>query len=146
MTEDAAMRVVLDTNVLVAALRSRRGASFALVSCIPSPAFVPCLSVALYAEWQAVLTRPEHVPVGLTPADMRGFLSYLAARSHLQPIYFRWRPFLADPADDMVLELAVAAGARHIVTHNAQHFRGADALGVEVTRPRAFLDLVRELS
>ena len=144
MIEAGGMRVVLDTNVLVAALRSRRGASFALVSSIPSPAFVPCLSVALYAEWQAVLTRPEHVPAGLTPADIHGFLRYLAARSHLQQIYFRWRPFLPDPADDMVLELAVAAGARHVVTHNVQHFRGADGLGVEVIRPRPFLDLVRK--
>src|SRR4051812_21092540 len=110
MSQTRGMRVVLDTNVLVAAVRSPRGAGFALISAIPSPVFVPCLSVALYAEWRDVLTRPEHVPPGLTPQDMDGFLRHLAAQSHLQEIYFRWRPYLADPGDDMVLELAVAAG------------------------------------
>ena len=64
------MRVVFDTSVLVAAVRSRRGASFALISSIPSPHFQICLSVGLYAEWQDVLTRPEHLPPGQT-AEMR---------------------------------------------------------------------------
>jgi predicted nucleic acid-binding protein len=58
------MRVVFDTSVLVAAARSRRGASFALVSVIPSPHFEICLSIGLYAEWQDALTRPEHLPPG----------------------------------------------------------------------------------
>lgn len=55
------LRVVLDTNVLVAAARSSLGASFALVRSIPAPKFQPCLSVGLYAEWQEVLTRPENL-------------------------------------------------------------------------------------
>ena len=62
------MKVVLDTDVLVAAARSRQGASFALVSSIPDPEFQPCLSVGLYAEWQAVLTRGDNLPPGRNPA------------------------------------------------------------------------------
>jgi len=97
------MRVVLDTNVLVAAVRSRRGASFALVSGIPSPEFTPCLSIGLYTEWKAVLTRAENRPAGLTEDDASGFVRYLASQSHLQEIHFLWRPFLPDPDDDMIL-------------------------------------------
>ncbi len=112
--ESTPLRVVLDTNVLVAAARSRQGASFAIVRSIPAPEFQPCLSVGLYAEWQEVLTRPEHLPPGLTPEDALGFARYLSSQCHLQEIHFLWRPFLPNADDDMVLELALAAGCQHI--------------------------------
>jgi predicted nucleic acid-binding protein len=134
----------VDTNVLTAAARSREGASFALVSAIPSPDFQPCLSVALYAEWQEVLTRRENLPPGLTPEDALGFLRYLAGQAHLQEIYFHWRPFLPDPNDNMVLELAFAAGCRCIITHNVKHFHGSEQLGVTALSPREFLKLIRK--
>lgn len=137
------MKVVLDTCVLVAAARSRRGASFALVSAIPAPEFQPCLSVGLYAEWQSVLTRQENLPPGGTPEEARRFLRYLAGQAHLQEIHFLWRPFLPDADDDMVLELAFAAGCRHIVTHNVKDFRGSEQLGVTAIQPRDFLNLIR---
>lgn len=144
MSDAGPLRVVLDTNVLVAAARSRQGASFALVSSIPSPEFQPCLSVGLYAEWQDVLTRPEHLPPGLTAEDALGFVRYLAGQSHLQEIHFLWRPFLPDPGADMVLELAFAAGCRHIITHNVADFAGSDRLGVTALSPREFLGLIRK--
>jgi predicted nucleic acid-binding protein len=134
---------VLDTSVLVAAARSRLGASFALVSSIPAPEFQPCLSVALYVEWQEVLTRPENLPPDRTAEDALGFVRYLASQSHLQEIHFLWRPFLTDPDDDMVLELAFAASCRHIITHNGKHFRGSEQLGVSALSPREFLNLIR---
>ena len=62
--------------------------------------------------------------------DTLGFVRYLAGQAHLQEIHFQWRPFLPDADDDMLLELAFAAGCRHIVTHNVRHFRGAEQLGV----------------
>jgi putative PIN family toxin of toxin-antitoxin system len=144
MSNSDPIRVVLDTNVLVAAVRSRRGASFALVSSIPAPEFLPCLSVGLYAEWQDVLTRPENLPPGQTPEDALGFLRYLASQSHLQEIHFLWRPFLADTDDDMVLELAFAAGCRHIITHNVKDFHGTEQLGITALSPREFLNLIRK--
>lgn len=146
MSEPVPIRVVLDTNVLVAAARSRQGASFALVSSIPSPAFHPCLSVALYAEWQHVLTRPENLPPGQTPEDALDFLRYLANQSHLQAIHFLWRPFLEDADDDMLLELAFAAGCRHIITHNVKDFQRSEQLGVTAIGPREFLNLIRKKS
>jgi putative PIN family toxin of toxin-antitoxin system len=137
------MRVVLDTNVLVAAARSRRGASFALVSSIPARHFQVCLSVALYSEWQEVLTRPQNLPAGTKTEDAMRFLRFLASQSYLQEIHFLWRPFLPDPDDDMLLELAFAAGCRYIVTHNVNDFRGSEQLGVAAISPRDFLNEIR---
>ena len=144
MSDSGSMKVVLDTDVLVAAARSRQGASFALVSSIPDPEFQPCLSVGLYAEWQAVLTRADNLPPGRNPEDALAFVRYLASQSHLQEIHFLWRPFLPDPDDDMVLELAFAAGCRHIITHNVRDYRGSEKLGVTALTPREFLPLIRK--
>lgn len=140
------MRVVFDTSVLVAAARSRNGASFALINSIPATAFEVCLSVALYLEWQAVLTRSENLPPDRTEKDSLGFLRYLAGQAHLQQIHFLWRPFLPDADDDMLLELAFAAGCRYIVTHNVKDFHGSEELGVNAITPGDFLDLIRSQS
>ena len=140
------MRVVFDTSVIVAAARSRSGASFALVSLIPSPHFQICLSVGLYTEWQDVLTRPEHLPPNQTATDALAFLRFLASQAKLQDIFFLWRPYLSDPDDDMILELAFAAGCRYIVTHNTQDFRGSERLGAEAITPRAFLPILTKKS
>jgi putative PIN family toxin of toxin-antitoxin system len=138
------MKIVLDTSVLVAAARSRRGASFALVSSVPSPLFQLCLSVGVYTEWQAVLTRSEHLPAGGSPELALGFVRYLASQAHLQDVHFLWRPFLRDPDDDMVLECAVAARCPYIVTHNVKDFKGTERLGVQAVTPSQFLQLLKE--
>lgn len=137
-------KIVLDTCVLVSAARSRNGASFALVASLPDPRFQICLSVALYTEWQAVLSRAEHLPPG-TDADMAlAFARYLASTAHLQDVHFLWRPFLRDPVDDMVLESAIASGANTIVTHNLKDFARAASLGVHAKTPSQFLKTLKE--
>lgn len=136
------MNIVLDTSVLVAAMHSRQGASQQLLRHLPSPQFTLALSVTLYMEWQAVLTRPEHLPPGMDVERMLGFLRYLASIAHLQDVHYLWRPFLRDPDDDMVLECAIASGSRYIVTHNVRDFRRADALGLKAITPGHFLQLL----
>ena len=138
------MRAGFDTSVLGAAALSRDGASFALVSAIPSPHFQICLSVGLYTEWQGVLTRPEHLPPGQTPEEALRFLRFLASQARLQEIFFLWRPYLPDPDDDMILELAFAADSRYIVTHNTKDFRGSQQLGIEAITPRDFLAIIKK--
>ena len=137
------MRIVLDTSVLVAAARSRQGAGFALVGSLPHPRYEFALSVALYTEWQAVLTRPEHLPPGLQPQDALAYLRYLASIAHLQDVHYLWRPFLRDPDDDMVLECAVASGSRYLVTHNVRDFARITSLGISPVTPAEFLDMLR---
>ena len=99
----------------------------------------------LYVQYQDVLLRPGMVASTLTPNDILAFCRYLASISHLQEIHFLWRPHLRDPGDDMVFELAVAAQARYIVTHNVQDFRGAAEFGITPIRPADFLALIRRL-
>jgi len=70
----------------------------------------------------------------------------LASQAHLPEVHFLWRPFLPDPNDDMILELAFAAGCRYIVTHNLKDFHGSEELGVTAITPRDFLQLVRSQS
>jgi predicted nucleic acid-binding protein len=139
------VHIVLDTSVLVAATRSRQGASFQLLSSLPNPVFRPALTVALYTEWQAVLTRPEHLPPGAGPEDASAFLRYPASIAHLQNVHFLWRPFLRDPDNDMVLECAVASRSPFIVTHNVRDFRRTESLGVRALTPRDFLLHIRSL-
>ena len=136
------MRVVLDTNVLVAAARSRRGASNALLASLPSSHFQPVVSVPLFIEYRDALLRPENL-LSRTPAQAEAFLDFLLAASHLQEIFFLWRPALPDPDDDLVLELAVGAGCAYIVSHNLRDFRGAEKWGITAVTPAEFLKLVK---
>jgi predicted nucleic acid-binding protein len=132
------IRAVLDTSILVAAARSRQGASHALLSRLPAASFQPVISVPLFVEYRDALLRPENL-LSRTPAQAEGFLDVLLSVSHLQEIFFLWRPALPDPDDDLLLELAVAAGCRYIVTHNLRDFRGTETWGVEAVTPADFL-------
>ena len=146
LTSATTLRVILDTSVLVAAVRSSNGASFALLRMLPSRRFDIALTVALYTEWQSVLTRPEHLPPGANAETAIGFLRYLASIAHLQDVHFLWRPFLRDPDDDMVLECAVASGSQYIVTHNVKDFKRAPELKVNAITSAEFLTLLRSKS
>jgi predicted nucleic acid-binding protein len=140
------MRVILDTNVLVSALRSDMGASSAIVSQLPSARFQLALTVPLYLQYQDVLTRPEHMTGASTRDDILNFLRYLCTIAHHQRIFFLWRPWLKDPKDDMVREAAVASQSRYIVTHNLRDFTGSgieEHFRIRPMRPREFLHHLR---
>ena len=134
-------QIVLDTNVLVAALRSRRGAAFHLVSLLPAAPFEINLSVPLVFEYEEVLPQHRHV-MGLTLTDIADFLDFLCAIAHLHEIFFLWRPTLTDPKDEMLLELAVKARCQYIVTYNTRNFRGADQFGIAIVTPKALLETI----
>jgi predicted nucleic acid-binding protein len=131
-------RIVLDTNVLVARLRSRRGASFRLLELVGTDQFEIALSVPLVLEYEDVLNR--HLDsIGLATSDIRAVIDYLCSIGHRQNIFYLWRPFLADPKDDLVFELAVAADGEGVVTFNVRDFAGVDHFGKWILTPRDFL-------
>lgn len=130
--------IVLDTNVLVAALRSRRGKSSQLLRMVGQTHFRIALSVPLLLEYEDVLKRPDKVPVSMQAIDT--ILDYLCSQAELQKVFFLWRPRLKDPKDDMVLELAMNAGCQVIVTHNISDFSNIQDLGVSALTPSQFLD------
>lgn len=133
-----APRVVLDTNVLRAGLWSRDGASFRLLELVRGRRVEPALSVPLVLEYEMVLRR-QAADLGLSASDINGVLDFLCEVGHHQRIHFLWRPTLRDPRDELVLELAVAAGCRQIVSFNRRDFAGSERLGVEAVTPAAFL-------
>lgn len=131
------MRVVLDTSVLVAGWRSRSGASFETLRLVPHGLFELVVSVPLVIEYEAVLLR--HRSVGQTAKHVTDLVDYLCGQARHQDIFYLWRPCLSDPGDDMVLELAVAAQAELIITHNIKDFDAAAQFGVSPIAPGAFL-------
>ena len=137
------MRLVLDTNVVVAAFRSRNGASNLLLRLVDRAMVTPLCSTALFLEYEAVLSREGTRQVtGHSLEDIAAVLSALAVVSEGVDISFRTRPMLSDVADEMVLEAALNGQAEAIVTHNLKDFRPASKLGVTIVTPG---EIVRRL-
>jgi len=139
---------VLDTNIVVSAAQSRRGASFAVLSMLPSKYFEIVLTIPLYMEYQDVLLRPEILHNKYTEKEIYGFTKYLAKIAHKQSIYYLWRPWLKDPKDDMVLEAEFASQAKYIVAHNMKDFRGKrieETMGIIPVSAQEFLGIVEEV-
>jgi len=135
--------VVLDTNVIVAALRSREGASFKLFSLLPRRCFQPVISVPLVFEYEDACKRMLGPGNPLTEPDIDTAINMLIAVARPQPVFFLWRPLLPDPKDDMILEVAVAAACDAIVTFNIRDFRGAERFGIRVVTPGDFIKSLR---
>lgn len=141
------MRCVLDTNVLLAAVRSARGASRRLLERLADERLAAVVSVPLFAEYEEQLRRLAlGNDFGFRPADVDLMLDLLAARMELVGIDFLWRPQLRDPDDEMVIEAAINAGADVLVTFNTSDFQPiAGRFRLEILTPReALARLVRE--
>lgn len=133
-------RVVLDTNILVAAGRSRKGASFALLQALRGRKFGLLASVPLFVEYEAVLKRLDQLEIGSRDAAMiDAFLDALALVVEPVHLHFLWRPQLRDPGDEMVLETALNGRADALVTFNVRDFSAAERFGMKVWTPGQFL-------
>ncbi len=137
--------VIIDTNILVSALKSDMGAAYALISKLPSKKFQISISVPLYMEYQDVLTRKEHLTGASTEEEILAFLRYLCKIANRHKIFFLWRPWLKDPKDDMVLELAVAAKSQFIITYNLRDFSNIQKFGIKAITPKRFLEIIKEV-
>lgn len=135
------MVLVLDTDVVVSAMRSPSGASAELVRMARSGQISIGVTVALALEYEAVCLRAEHIEAaGLTEAEAKNFVNAVIAISQPIKVHYRWRPQLRDPADEMVLEAAVNAGAGALITFNLRHFSSAnEAFGLKLSKPGDFL-------
>ncbi len=136
-------QIILDTNVLLSALRSQFGASFRLLSLIEDSRFKINVSVALVFEYEDVLKRPE-MKLNLTHQEIDDVLDFLCQNANLREIFYLWRPTLRDPKDDFVLELAVESNCHYIVTFNTKDFAEAEQFGIKAVRPNEFLRIIGE--
>lgn len=139
-------RVILDTSVIVAGLRSQLGASNRILMLVAEQKLSPLITTALFLEYEDVLNRSEHrLATGMTKDDVAGFLAALASAAEPVDVHFLWRPQLADPADELVLEAAVNGRATAIVTHNVRDFLpAAHGFGIEVIAPGIMLRRMRK--
>jgi putative PIN family toxin of toxin-antitoxin system len=144
---EVAASYVLDTDVMVAALRSDKGASRQLLLAALGQRFELLLSVPLILEYEAVLTRPENLAAcGLSSSEVGHLLDDLAAVARPVRLAYRWRPKLSDPDDDMVLETAINGSASAIVTFNQRDFvPGMESFSCAVILPATALQQVRSL-
>lgn len=132
------MKIVIDTNVLFTTLKSSQGASYKLISLLPYEALITVISVPLVVEYEAVLKRVE-LTSEITHEDIDDFIDYLCGISEHQGIYFLWRPFLTDPFDDHILEVAVASKCDAIITYNKRDFKGVQKFGLNLFDPKELL-------
>jgi putative PIN family toxin of toxin-antitoxin system len=130
-------KIVMDTNVLVAGLRSRNGASFQLLSRLTSSQFELYLTVPLAMEYEDVLHRPGLLPLPTDAID--AVLDMVCAVAFKQDVHFLWRPQLCDPNDELVLEAAVNASADFLITHNLRDFAASGRFALRVVTPGQFL-------
>ena len=139
------MIIVIDTNVVVSALRSARGASYRVLQELETGSFEMAMSVPLFLEYEEVIRR--FVAAGrISVQAMELMLDYLCAHALAVEVHYLWRPSLADADDEMVLEAAIAAGSRWVVTHNVKDFADASGLGIRAITPGRFLKTLESLS
>ena len=137
-------KIVIDTNVLVAALRSKRGASSLLLRLVGSGKFEINVSVPIVFEYEEVDKRTA-LEVGIPVETVDALVDYLCTVAVHREIHFLWRPYLRDMDDDFVLELAVESQCDAIVTYNKRDFEGIDRFGLRAITPKEFLEEIGEL-
>jgi putative PIN family toxin of toxin-antitoxin system len=139
------VRLVLDTDVVVAGMRSPTGASAATLRFVRGGGASLLLSVALALEYEAVCFQTEHrLASGLSEKEIDIFLTAMIAMAEPVATHFLWRPQLRDADDEMVLETAVNGRADALVTFNVRDFGTAPArFGIEVLRPREAIVRIR---
>jgi putative PIN family toxin of toxin-antitoxin system len=139
-------RMVLDTDVVIAGMRSPNGASAALLLAADERVVTLLVSLPLAMEYEAVCLRPEHrQAAGMTREEAKVFVDAVLAMTEPVEIYFLWRPQLRDPNDEMVLEAAINGQAEAIVTFNRKDYSHATRrFGIEVLSPGAALERIRK--
>ena len=134
---------VIDTNVLVSALMSKRGASYKILSLLPTGKFEFHLSVSLICEYESVLKRSE-LNLTWTVDEIDELLDIICLLGVKHEIWYLWRPMLQDAGDEFVAEVAVTAQAEAIVTLNVRDFEGMEKFGIELLTPKEFLQRIGE--
>ena len=138
------VRIVLDTDAIVAAMRSPTGASASIIRKARRGKIALLLSVPLAMEYEAVCVRPEHqLAAGLSEQEVHIFVDAVIAIAEPVKIHYLWRPQLRDPSDEMVLEAAVNGRANLLITFNVRDYGTAPArFGIEVMTPREAVERI----
>jgi len=137
-------QIVLDTNVLLAGLRSNRGASYKLLTLLNNQRWQLNVSTALIFEYEEVLKK-ERTQLGLSLDDINTVVSTICAIANCRTIFYLWRPTALDPDDDFLIDLAVECQADFIITYNKRDLRSAERFGIQLVTAKEFLQIVGEI-
>lgn len=137
-------QIVVDTNVLVAAMRSKHGASYRLLDQLGNDRWRPNVTVAVVLEYEAVLKR-DCGDFVFTEQDIDDVVDAICSQAGLHRLYFQWRPVASDPDDDLILEAAIASRSDFIITFNKRDFPDSQRFGIRCLTPKEFLILLEEL-
>ena len=129
----------MDTNVIYAGLYSSKGASFRVLKAIMENKIIMALSTTLLFEYEEVLKRNMSV-LNLSETEIDKILDYFCLQGEHYRVNFLWRPYLPDPKDDHILELAFSSGVKFIITHNHRDFRGAEEFNVRAISPKQLME------
>ena len=137
--------MILDTDVIVAAVRSSTGASAEIVRRVLRGETQIDLTVAVALEYEAVATRVKHLTAGeISEIEVTNLIDALVAVAKPVEIHFRWRPQLRDADDEMIFEAAINAKDRTIVTFNTRDFAmAANKFDVTLLKPRQLLENIK---
>ena len=134
------LNITIDTNVIIGALKSKKGACYKLLMLLTENLFAPNISVPLFIEYESVAKREDLVG-NLTKEDIEAVLNYFLSKAKIQKIFYLWRPILKDQKDDLVLEVAVKSQSKYIITFNKKDFVGCEKFGIEILTPYEFLNI-----
>lgn len=137
-------QIVLDTNVLLAGLRSNRGASYKLLTLLNNQRWQLNVSTALIFEYEEVLKK-ERTQLGLSLDDINTIVSTICAIANCRTIFYLWRPTALDPDDDFLIDLAVECQADFIITYNKRDLRIAETFGIQLVTAKEFLQIAGEI-
>lgn len=133
--------IVVDTNVFISALRSKRGASYKLFMLMGKGLFDINVSVPLVLEYEAS-AKKLITQTRLTSENIDDIIDYICSVAKHREIFYLWRPFLKDAKDDMVLELAVESKSNFIITYNTRDFEGSKQFSIPVLTSKEFLEKI----
>jgi len=137
-------KIVIDTNVFISALKSRRGASFKLLFETSNNKYESNISPALIFEYESIAKRNLN-NLKIDEEDINAILDMICKTSKKCELFFLWRPQLKDPKDDHILELAIESQSDYIITYNKKDFKGIDKFGIEALTPKEYLELIGEI-
>ncbi|BAY97725.1 PilT protein domain protein [Tolypothrix tenuis PCC 7101] len=137
-------QIVVDTNVLLAGLRSSLGASYRLLTILNDRRWQLNISTTLVFEYEEILKR-EKYQIGLRDQDINDVIEGICSIANLCSIFYIWRPSARDPDDDFLIDLAVECQADFIITYNQKDLQAAQQFGIRLVSPKEFLQIVGEI-
>lgn len=137
-------KIVIDTNVIVSSLLSKKGFSYKLLSIIDDERIELFISVPVILEYEDAIKR-EKTNIKFKKSEIDDFLDFICLTGKQRKIHYLWRPFLKDRKDDMFLELAVESESDFIITFNKIDFEGTEYFGIKTLTPKEYLKVIGEI-